>query len=224
MSDLSKIDALINAARARKAAKEAAGEPASAPKPKKRPVTDELETSEPKPRKEKPSKDDPERAAKRAQIEQEREQRKQAAAAAREEARIRKQAERELSKASKPAHMSKVDRAAAKLPKLLNFAQSVYDDVIVNMGAEQLNALAQHILHYNRVKATERALGAKLEVGQTVRIIGGDPKALGKVGTVTEVRRIRCFVELEGASKPVYLFTSDVETIAVEEARTGTEG
>jgi len=215
---LSKIDAMIAAAKARKAAREAAGEVEVESKPKK-------EKTEPKARKEKVDNSaekeqrDQERAARRAQIEQDREARKVEKTAA----RAAKVAEREEKKNNK-AHMSKVDRAAEKLPKLVDFAQCVFDDITVNLGREQLAALAQHILHYNRVKSTERALDTKLEVGQTVRIIGGDPKWQGVKGTLHKVQRIRCYVEVPGANKPVYLFTSDVELIADDVARTGTEG
>ncbi len=154
------------------------------------------------------------RAAKQAQIAKEREERK-AAKAARLEAKPPR---------TKPAHMSKVERAAAKLPRLFDFAQSVFDDITVNLGRDQLDALAQHILHHNRVKSTQRALDTKLEAGQQVRIIGGDPKWYGVRGTLSKVQRIRCYVEVPGANKPVYLFTSDVEPIAEDVARTGTEG
>ena len=35
-------------------------------------------------------------------------------------------------------------------------------------------------------------------------------------GVVFKAQRIRCYVTLEGVSKPVYLFTSDVSPVAAE--------
>lgn len=130
----------------------------------------------------------------------------------RDEARVAKQAEK--AKATKPAHMSKVDKAASRLPSLVGTAQEIFDDITSNLGRDQVAALAQHLVHFNRVKATERALDQKVATGDSVRIIGGDSRFVGRTGTVTKAQRIRCYVEVEGAKKPVYLFTSDVEVIA----------
>jgi hypothetical protein len=46
---------------------------------------------------------------------------------------------------------------------------------------------------------------------------------VGQTGTVSKAQRIRCYVEIPGVNKPVYLFTSDVETIS-EIVATGTNG
>jgi hypothetical protein len=47
-------------------------------------------------------------------------------------------------------------------------------------------------------------------VGATVKIIGGDPKFFGRLGTVVDSRPLRCFVEVDGVKKPLYLFNSEV--------------
>jgi hypothetical protein len=57
----------------------------------------------------------------------------------------------------------------------------------------------------------------KVEAGNTVTIISGDARYVGKTGTVSKAQRIRCYVEIPGVSKPVYLFTSDVEVMAAAE-------
>jgi hypothetical protein len=84
--------------------------------------------------------------------------------------------------------------------------------------------LALHIQHFNRVKATERALDQRVVQGTPVRIIGGDPKFMGMTGTVTKAQRIRCYVTVPGAKREVYLFTSDVEVLEAVQSATGTEG
>jgi hypothetical protein len=203
---LSKIDAAIAAAKARKAAREAQESEEGTSSSQENSVKKVKLSAE-------------ERAKKKEAILVERAARKAAQLVEREAKRAAK-----ASAGEKPTRISKVDRAGAKLPRLLDTAQAIFEDITVNLGAEQLAALAQHILHHNRVKSTERAQGAKLEVGQRVRITGGDPKWYGVHGTLSKVQRIRCFVEVPGANKPVYLFTSDVEPIADDVPRTGTEG
>lgn len=203
----SKIDAAIAAAKARKAAKsekstdaektEAKEKPAKAARTK---VTDE------------------ERAARKAKLEAERAERKAAKDKEREAARAEKLAAR------KPAHMSKVLKAAEKLPGLSETACRFLDEVTTNLSRADLAGLALHIQHFNRFKATERALQKKLEAGVHVTIVGGDPRFIGKTGTVTKAQRIRCYVEVDGVNKPIYCFTSDVEASASEAASTGTDG
>lgn len=145
-------------------------------------------------------------------------------AAERDAARAAKRAAKAAAKANaKPAHMKKIERAASKLPALNNQMELLFNEATTNFSAQQITALALHLQHFNRVKATERALGQKIEAGQTVRIIGGDPKFIGQTGTITKAQRIRCYVEVPGAKKAVYLFTSDVEIAAVAKA-TGTHG
>jgi len=151
---------------------------------------------------------------------------KAAARAARETERAasaaKRKAEREERKASKvaeaaskkPAHMKKVERAASKLPALNDSAQLLFNEAVGNFSADQLTAIALHLQHFNRVKATERAVGQRVETGARVRIIGGDPKFIGREGVVELARRIRVFVNVPGFSKPAYCFTSDVEVLA----------
>jgi hypothetical protein len=219
--NLSKIDALIAAARQRKAAREAAGEDAPAPEKKQRVPKAAKEPKEPKAKKEKVVDEEAvaqkaaERAQRKAQIEQDR------------AVRLLRQAwraERDANKPKRAAHMSKLERAEAKLPPMTGMAHQEYNDIIVNFSRGEIAALALWLQHYNRAAATERAVSAKLEIGDQVTITGGDPKWIGKTGTVSEVRRIRCFVEVEGVAKPIYLFTSDVARNEAELQATGTEG
>lgn len=121
-------------------------------------------------------------------------------------------------------HMKKIEKAAAALPKMSDATQLSFNEITSNLSAAQITALSLHLQHFNRVKATERALTQTLDVGQQVRIISGVQKYIGMTGTVDRAQRIRCFVTIPGVSKPVYLFTSDVELLEVHQASTGTEG
>lgn len=132
----------------------------------------------------------------------------------REAIRADKKATREAAKSA--PHMSKVDKAAEKLPVLTGDAEKLYREITVNSSRDQITALAAHLTHFNRIQATERALKSSIKTGDTVKIVGGDARYLNRTGTVDKAQRIRCYVVLEGINKPVYLFTSDVEVLTAE--------
>jgi len=143
---------------------------------------------------------------------------------------VQLKADREARKAAKvqqpkgPAHMKKINRAASKLPELNDQAQLLFGKATTNFSAGQLTALALHLQHFNRVKATECALSQKVEAGSQVRIIGGDPKFIGMTGAISKAQRIRCYVSVPGVKREVYCFTSHVELVASSLASTGTDG
>jgi transcription antitermination factor NusG len=215
------IDAAIAAAKARKAAKNNADSASEAAPGEDKPARKVRIVT---PKEEKPVKE-----SKRARLsDEEKAARKAAKDAERAEKKVQRQAlraEKQAAKSAnkKPAHMEKVVKAASRLPGMSEQACRFLDEVTVNLSAADLTALAMHIQHFNRVKATERALSQKIAPGDTVRIVGGDPRFVGQTGTVSKAQRIRCYVEIPGVNKPVYLFTSDVETIS-EIVATGTNG
>lgn len=192
--NVSEIDAAINAMKARKAGKAAAAAGSDAPA-----------ASAPAAEPSRPRLTEEEKAARTAARDAERAQRK----AAREAARAEKLAAQAA--ARKPAHMKKVEKAGERLSELSEPAQLLFNEATANLSSADLAQLAAHILYFNRVNATARALTQKLEEGQTVRIVSGDPRFIGKTGTLAKVQRIRCYVTVEGLNKPVYLFTSDVQ-------------
>jgi len=205
--DVSAIDKAIANAKNRKATREgkpaAEGETAAAPKAAKAPKAPK-EPSTPK----RPRLTDEQKAAREATRATERAEKK----AARDAARATKKAERDA--ARQPAHMRKVAKAAEKLGSLNESAQLLFNEATANLTAADLATLALHIQHFNRVKATERALSQSIEAGMEVTIVGGDPRFIGQTGTVFKAQRIRCYVTVAGAKKPVYLFTSDVAPVA----------
>lgn len=214
---LSAIDLALAAAKARKAAKDAStsSEPTT---PKAKPTKAEKVAATPKVKKS-PATDDEAKAARKAQREETKAQKLAALEAertARRTAREAAKAEKAVAKKTadadkKPAHMKKVEKAASKLPKLNDQATLMFNDIISNLDAASIASMALHLQHHNRVAATQRAREVTLEAGDSVRIIGGDPRYIGMNGTVDRAQRIRCYVEVPGFKRPIYLFTSDVE-------------
>lgn len=139
---------------------------------------------------------------------------------AREVARLAKQEERS---SNRVPHMRKVEKAASLLPPLGN-AQASFDEITSTFSAAEISALAAHLQHFNRTKATERALTQPVTQGSRVRIISGDRRFVGLTGEVTKAQRIRCYVAISGREKPVYLFTSDVELLVEEEQQVAVNG
>jgi transcription antitermination factor NusG len=198
-SDLSAIDKALAAAQARKAMKEGGSMESG--------TTTTIDDTTKRAAK---AARDAERAARQAQIKAQREERKAA---------------RQAEKANNQTpHMKKIERAASVLPTLDRQTELLFNEATTNLSAYHVAALALHLQHFNRVKATERALNQKLEVGQTVRIVAGPQKFIGMMGTVSLARRIRCFVDVPGFKKPIYLFTSDVELVEETSQATGTDG
>lgn len=205
-----KLSAIDKALAAAKARKEAKGESTDAPKAKSS-----------KPKAERIKLDDATKAAAKAVKDEARAQRQELLKKQREERRAAKAAERAN---AKTPHMKKIEKAAAALPTLTEATQLSFNEITTNLSAAQITALALHLQHFNRVKATERALAQELEAGQQVRIVSGVQKYIGMTGTVEKAQRIRCFVAIPGIRKPVYLFTSDVELLEETAAATGTDG
>ena len=197
---LSAIDKALAAAKARKAAKDSSPPDAG----------DEVQTDSAKPKSKSVTQPDFAKQQKKDALNM--------ARSADKERRDLERAERRAAKASTvkgPVHMKKVETAAAKLPALVEAAQILFTDITSNLSREQVTAIALHLQHFNRMKATERALDQRVVTGSQVRIVGGDPRFVGSVGTVERAQRIRCYVTVPNAKKPVYLFTSDVEVLEV---------
>jgi len=208
---LSAIDEAVNAAKSRKSAK-------SAKKAKPSVSEDAGEVVEAKVKVARVKLSPEEREAKAAAVSDEK-------AIAKEAKRVAREAKREAKRADKaPAHMAKVLRAASKLPVLDENAATIFNEITSSFTRAQVAAMAEHLVHFNRVMATTGALGVKLEAGTSVTVIGGDSRYVGMEGVITKAQRIRCYVEIAGFKKPVYLFSSDVSVNAVAAQATGTQG
>jgi hypothetical protein len=119
-----------------------------------------------------------------------------------------------------PSYLAKIERMEAALPSQSKSTQAA-TALIAQLNDADLAATIAHAMFMQKrrgVVAAAIEVTTALEVGQTVMIMSGPAKHIGKTGTLTEVRRIRCFVEVEGSNTPVYLFTSDVKLTDQEEA------
>lgn len=129
------------------------------------------------------------------------------------EEKAAKKAAKEAEKTSKgPAHMKKVDRARAKLPALTDEAAIVFSDATMNLNAQQIDALAQHLMVHNRAMRTIRANATiPMAIGTTVRITGGEAKYVGLIGKVVHSQKLRAKVAVTGFTNPVYIYTGEAE-------------
>lgn len=111
-----------------------------------------------------------------------------------------------------PAHLKKVERAMAKLPQLNEKMQALVDNVVSSFSLHQLDALTMHMQLHSRAEKTRLANeGGALPIGASVTIFGGDPRYIGKVGTVVTSQKLRATVAVDGAKKPVYIYTSEAK-------------
>ena len=236
---MSAIDRALAAAKARKAAKEAAGitedtnseaKPVKAPKPakKEKPVKTPKAAKEPKAKANDEAKEaaKAERAAAREARKAEKLSAKAAEEAAKAEAKAQRAAERAAKKAEKeaaksdkkPAHMKKVERARAKLGSLNTEAEKIFSEVVSNFGVYEIELIAEHLMVHARAYKTQRALTQKqLPLGSTVRITGGDRRFIGMTGKVVHSQKLRAKVEVPGVAKPVYIYTGEAVEVAEQQ-------
>ncbi len=215
---LSAIDRALAAAKARKAAKEAAG------------ITDESPTAEAPPKAVKEPKVKAERPTDEAKTARnaEREARRAAKAAkeaedrAAKDARKAERAAKREAKATakaekKPTHMKKVERARSKLRPLSQSAEALFSEVVSNFGVQVIEDIAEHLMVHARAYKTQRATGLEaLPLGATVKITGGDRRYVGMTGKVVHSQRLRAKIEVPGVTKEVYIYNGEAEVIAAE--------
>jgi multidrug efflux pump subunit AcrA (membrane-fusion protein) len=149
----------------------------------------------------------------RAQRKTDYEQAKAERAAARAAKKAEKAAELARQRAENPPHLAKVRKAAEQLPGMSEDASSMFESVTGGLSVDDIFTLGQHLAHFVRVERTKEALNANLNEGDKVLILSGHPKFVGQEATLTKVQRIRCYAQVEGSEKPIYLFTSDVRLL-----------
>lgn len=213
---LSAIDRALAAAKARKAAKEAAGlepEVTVTPKTKKDPAAKASKIKVEKVV-------DPALAAARAAKVVARVEARGSKLAQFEAARAERRAARDVKSLARaatlavviPAHLKKVERAKAKLPQLNEKMQALVDNIVSSFSLHQLDTMVMHMqLHARAEKTRLASKGGALPIGASVTIFGGDPRYIGKAGTVVTSRKLRATVAVDGAKKPVYIYTSEAK-------------
>lgn len=119
----------------------------------------------------------------------------------------------------RPPRIAKVDRAGKALSTMDEKTQQHFSTMIEQLERPQLQILVQHLRHHVRKASTLSALDKRLEEGTLVKIVHGDPRFIGMSGLVKRARRIRCYIQVAGINKPIYLFTSDVEPVNLRHSR-----
>jgi hypothetical protein len=131
----------------------------------------------------------------------------------RKAARAVKRAEKQEAAASFVPHIGKILAAGANLPELGEDATEVLS-MFQSLSISDRAALAAHVNHTIREAQTLMSLTTSLHKGQIVQVTGGDPRYIGMIGTLTDVRRIRSFVQVAGMDKQLYVFSADVTPVA----------
>ena len=201
-----RLDRDLAAARKKVEAKRAGG---SSPAATKNAAAKDDEPDVPRSQR-KPRLSDDERAERDRKLSEERAQRKTEKAAERQRKREEKAALRQT------PHLSKVRKAQEQLPELTKEARGMYETLVAGLPPSDINALGLHLQHFYRHHVTEAASKRELALGQKVRLLGGGAKYVGKVGVVTRLQRIRCYVKVEGIGTPAYVFTSETEDAPAE--------
>jgi RNase P/RNase MRP subunit p29 len=154
--------------------------------------------------------------------------------------RLKEKKEKKVQEPKAAAHMSKIEKIAAQLPPLSTDASTLFV-AAANMPTADISNLISHLQIAVRRRGVQTANQLlmqgksnpqrELAVGQRVRIVTSqNPKFIGLEGTVTKVRRIRCYVELDkrrgqysvhtdskgSEFRGDYFFTSDVEPLAAQ--------
>jgi len=116
----------------------------------------------------------------------------------------------------------RVEKQAQKAKKNLTLsadAEAAFDA----LGTLSLSDLAAvHVMLGKMIKeksvAVAKADNADLaEAGDRVVVIGGEH--IGETGTITEARRVRCFVKVDGSDKSLYLYRAHVKALPVSDTK-----
>jgi hypothetical protein len=111
----------------------------------------------------------------------------------------------------KTPHLAKVEKFQASLPALSDEAGEVME-VARGLNTADIGVLIAHLTAETRIRGVNASTIA-YQVGQTVRIVSGPTKFLGREGIVSKSQRIRAYVDFEGSDKPGYFFHSDLEPV-----------
>jgi hypothetical protein len=114
------------------------------------------------------------------------------------------------SKTRKPAHLAKIEKFEAQLPPVSDDAAIVLSH-LVGLSTTDINIVIAHATAALRKRSVLASSAKSVEVGQPVRIVSHqDSRYIGLVGTVSQVQRIRAYVDTTDG-REVYCFISDLE-------------
>lgn len=112
----------------------------------------------------------------------------------------------------KRVHEAKINKYENTLPTPSEEVSELLD-LTSALSTSDMNVLHAHLgIAIRRRGVTTSSTPAPTE-GAQVKIVSGDPRYIGIVGTATRVRRARSYVTIPGRAKPLYLFTTDLESL-----------
>lgn len=137
---------------------------------------------------------------------------------ARNAERLARKAERDANRTEKVAHLSKVEKAAERLPELTPGAISYLNSLEPEQAhVTDLAVALAHAQHILRARQTKASHDVDLKEGQVVRVISGEGRWIGAMATVKAVRSIRVIISVAGYDKDIYVFAADLVPCEVVE-------
>lgn len=125
--------------------------------------------------------------------------------------RLARKAERDANRTEKVAHLSKVEKAAERLPELTPGAISYLNSLEPERAnVTDLAVTLAHAQHILRARQTKASHDVDLKEGQVVRVISGEGRWIGAMATVKAVRSIRVIISVAGYDKDIYVFAADL--------------
>jgi hypothetical protein len=139
---------------------------------------------------------------------------------AREQERAQKRIDREKKRAESAIarEASREEKRANSLPVLSVSANEVVDLIrAAGLNPVELAALAAHTRHMADAAARSEAPAIKLNIGDAVIIARAQhPRYAGKVGIITDLRKVRAFVSVPGEKIDAYAFVVDLTPATAE--------
>lgn len=138
---------------------------------------------------------------------------------ARKAAREALRAERNANKPEAiPGRLKKLEKAAQRLPALTDEQRHTVDTLFQTFNRDEISGLIAHVDHELRVHSVTEAQNVELEMNALVRINNVASRFHGKLGRVTKVGKLRCYVApLDAPEREEYLFLSDVTKVGADE-------
>lgn len=118
------------------------------------------------------------------------------------------------------AYDKTIVNSEARLPPISALGRGIVALAVNNMEPKEVAVLALHLNHTLREasisdsrKAAENGGVEKGDHVRLARVSTVSSKYEGMVGTVQQVKNLRCYVKLRGIAKPLYVYMAEVEKL-----------
>jgi hypothetical protein len=118
------------------------------------------------------------------------------------------------------AYDKTIVNSEARLPPISDLGRGIVALAVNNMDPKEVAVLAVHLNHTlreasinNSRKAAENGGVEKGDHVLLARVSTVATKYEGMVGTVQQVKNLRCYVKLKGIAKPLYVYMAEVEKL-----------